>query len=162
MNQIVAVRTITSLNYIKKTYNLPHVDVNSFEKQLSEEAKSTVVSEQQNSYTNPASFNYQYQNNVPVLSTTSQTYNETAKAPVSNEDSSAKDESENYDYYVKEGAEKSNPTSLGYYIIDNSLNSASGAKTSQKLSSPMQDRLNKIYNLNFSIEPGTIVNVTCY
>lgn len=163
-SQIASVRTVTSLNYIKKTYNLPQEDINSFEKQISEEAKSTIVTDHQNNSSNPASFNYQFQHSVPVsvLSTTSQPYNEITKPLVNDELSPSNDETENYKYYVEDSNGKPQKTGLGYYIIDSRLATTPKGKSSQKLSNPMRDRLNKIYNLNFGIEPGTIVNVTCF
>lgn len=163
-SQIASVRTVTSLNYIKKTYNIPLEDTKSFEKQISEDSKSTVISEQKSSQSNSALYNYQYQFNVPVslLSTAGQTYNETTNPLAKTEKSLQQDESENSDYYVEESNDKNQKAGLGYYIIDKNIGTKSGRKSSQKLSNPMRDRLNKIYNLNFGIEPGTIVNVTCY
>jgi hypothetical protein len=162
ISQAAAVRTVISQNYIKKTYNLPQKDIETFQKQISQDDKSTIVSEHQDNYANTVLNNYQYQNNVPLslLSTTSQPYNETSK-PIQAEESSAEaDEIDPTDYTVEEINDNSQKPGLGYYIIDKDMD-ASG-KSSQKISNPMRDRLNKIYNLNFGIEPGSIVNVTCY
>jgi uncharacterized protein YkwD len=162
-SQIAAVRTITSLNFIKKTYNIPQNVIKSFANQISDATKNSLVTEPQNNYANPATYNFQYQPNVPVslLSTADQPYAYTEKSLANSESSSLNDESENSDYYVEESNEKKKHTNLGYYLIDNSLGTSSSGKSTQKASNPMRDRLNKVYNLNFSIEPGTIVNVTC-
>jgi hypothetical protein len=56
ISQFSSVRTVTSLNYIKKTYNIPQKNIDSFQKQISEEDKNTIVSGQQNKYSNPAWF----------------------------------------------------------------------------------------------------------
>lgn len=162
ISQVASVRTITSLNYIKRTYNLPIESNNSFDKQITEDTKNTIVSEQQDNSSNPALFNYQYQNNVPVslLSTAGKPYNETTKPLVSKDNSSSNDEAEDSDYYIEEANESARQNVSGYYIIDKNA-AVSGSKL-QKSRSPMQARLNKTYNLNFGIEPGTIVNITCF
>jgi len=164
ISQIASVRTVTSLNYIKKTYNLPQDDNNSFERRISEETKSTIVSEQQNNSSNPASFNYQFQHSVPVslLSTANQPYNEATKPFKNDEVSTTKDDTETSDYYVEDSNGKTQKNNLGYYIIDSRIATTSKGKSGQKLSNPFRDRLNKIYSVNYGIEPGTIVNVTCY
>jgi hypothetical protein len=163
-SQIASVRTVTSINYIKKTYNLPQEESNSFDKHFSPDEKSLIVSNKQSNSSNSASFNYQYQQNVPVslLSTSSQPYNEVAKPFVTAENSPVKEEPETAYYSVEDSSGKSQKTGLGYYLVDKSIIPASGRKTSQKAANPMRDRMNKIYNLNFSIDPGTIVNVTCF
>jgi len=160
--QIGSVRTVTSLNYIKRTYNLPVDSNNSFEKQISEDSKNSIVSDQQGNSVNSAAYNYQYQSNVPVslLSTANQPFNDTIKPSVKKNAPASNDEPENPDYYVEEAPEKARNTSLGYYIIDTKA-PLSGTKQ-QKLTSPMQNRINKTYNLNFGIEPGTIVNITLF
>jgi len=68
ISQFSSVRTVTSLNYIKKTYNIPQKNIDSFQKQISEEDKNTIVSGQQNKYSNPASFNYRYHYYQPPAS----------------------------------------------------------------------------------------------
>jgi hypothetical protein len=163
ISQAAAVRTVISQNYIKKTYNLPQKDIATFQKQISQDDKSTLVSEQQEKYANTVLNNYQYQNNVPLslLSSTSQPYNETAKTVPTEERSSEADEVDATDYTVEEINDSSQKPGLGYYIIDKDMDTSS-SKTAQKISNPMKERLNKIYNLNFSLEPGSIVNVTCY
>jgi hypothetical protein len=162
ISQVASVRTVTSLNYIKRTYNLPVDNNNSFEKKITEEAKNSIVSEQQDDNFTPASFNYQFQHNVPIslLSTAGQTFNETAKPLVSKSSPTSNDKAENSDYSVEETNEDGQQNVSGYYIIDK--NAAVSSSKLQKTPSPMQARLNKTYNLNFGIEPGTIVNITCY
>ena len=162
--QINSVRTVTSLNYIKRTYNLPQDDSKSFEKEISSDEKSLIVGEKQNNSSNAASFDYQFQNNVPVsvLLTTNQTYNEINRPLATPENSPAKTESEISNYTIEDSSGKNQKAGLGYYLVDTHIATTSGKKASQKLSSPLKDRLNKIYNLNFSIDPGTIVNVTCF
>ena len=160
--QVSSVRTVTSLNYIKRTYNLPVESNNSFDKQISDESKNSIVSDQQGNNVSTAAYNYQYQSNVPVslLSTTNQPFNETVKPSIIKSAPASNDEPENSDYYVEEAPEKTNNKSLGYYIIDSKA--PLSANRRQKLNNPMQDRINKTYKLNYGIEPGTIVNITLY
>lgn len=163
-SQIASVRTVTSLNYIKKTYNLPGEDRTNFENHISADDKNSIISDKSGVSSEPASYNFQYQNNVPVsvLTTTTQTFNETAKPFVNKESSPVTNDSEFSDYFVEDSSGKSQKTGLGYYIIDKRFNAPAGGKSAKKLPNPMRDRLNKAYNLNFGIEPGTIVNVTCF
>jgi hypothetical protein len=164
ISQLASVRTVTNLNYINKTYNIPQKNIADYQKQITEQDKNEVVNRQQNKYPNPASFNYQYQQSVPLslLSAAGQPNNETAKALSTNNNSFITDESDNSDYTVEEINDKSQNINLGYYIIDKNMGAASGGNSTRKLSNPMKDRLNKTYNLNSGIEPGTFVNVFCY
>jgi hypothetical protein len=166
ISNIDPVRTVMSQNNINKAYNLPLNNIISFQKQISDQDKSAIVSEQENKNSDPAAFYYQYQSDVPIslLSTTSQPYNETSKPFSTNISSSSTDENvnDNSNFTVEEINDKNQRPDLGYYIIDKNIGTAVIGKPSHKLYNIMKERLNKIYNLNLNSEPGTIVNVTCY
>jgi hypothetical protein len=136
-------------------------DAKNFEKYFSSDQKAVTVTENSESYSNPAVYNYQFQTNTPaskIISTT-KPFNEANK--INNyEDTESEDDDSNDSYVYEQTEEISNTkTGSGYYIIINGPVDMPENNLLEKFTTEIQKRINKTYHLEYFREPGTLVDL---
>jgi hypothetical protein len=127
-------------------------------KEISNEQRSTVVSEKINEQTNFVTYNYRLQSNTPLTksSKSERNYNDSKKkqtVEVEDQETGELLESE----LVVEEKFKEDPRGKGFYV--NVGSSSSEKKQTKSMSELFQEKINQIYNIGFTRESGTLVNL---
>ncbi len=128
------------------------------EKKTSTDQKSTIVSEKVNDQASFFPYGFKLQANVPLSKPekAEKTYNSSKKkqtVEVKDEETGEVLDSE----LVEEEKVKEDPKGKGFYMNPGSSNS--GQQQSKSMSELFQEKINHIYNIGFTREPGTLVNL---
>ena len=128
------------------------------DKKTSDQQKSTIVSEKPGDQTSFYAYNFRLQSNVPISKP------EKAEKPHSNSKKKQTVEVEDQETgelldseLVEDEKIKKDPKGKGFYM--NAGSSDSWEKQSKSMAELFQEKINHIYNIGFTREPGTLVNL---
>ena len=130
----------------------------SVENKTSDQQKSTIVSEKPENQPSFYAYNFRLQSNVPLSKPQrpEKSYNDSKKkqtVEVEDQETGEILDSE----LVEEEKVNNDLKGKGYYM--NAGSSDSGEKRSKSMAELFQEKINHIYNIGFTREPGTLVNL---
>jgi hypothetical protein len=136
-------------------------DSTNFDKYYSPDQKAAAITDNPESYSNPATYNYQLQTNSPAsrINTNVKLFNEKGKIN-DYEVLDYEDDDSNNDYsYEITDTTSSKKTGLGYYFVINGPVNSQENNLLNNYTTEFQKKINKTYHLNNFREPGTLVNL---